>query len=244
MDKKIHFSLPELGKATALAIVITAIICMFFYQSAWGFLVFPLVWLFCCRRVKLQEQKKRMQALEEQFMHGMETLNQAVQAGLSMENAWREVEKDAGIMYGESSEFYQKVKDMNNSVALNMPIEQLFLEFAYYSQLEDAISFAEVFAYGKRCGGNWKKMIDTVIHHMKDRYDVRKEIAVLVAEKQMEQRIMNFVPLGMIAFLQISAGDYVAALYHNWLGILCMSFCLSVYIAAIILSERILEIKV
>ena len=177
-------------------------------------------------------------------MHGMQTLGQSLQAGYSMENAWCEVEKEIGLMYGEEAEFFKNVKDMNNSIRMNVPIEKLFLEFAYSSGVEEAIRFAEIFAYGKRCGGDWKQIIDTTLYRMKERYDTRKEIEVLVAQKQMEQRIMNLMPLGMLAFLQLAAKDYMAALYHNWLGILCMSVCLCLYVATLILAEKILQIKV
>ena len=231
-------------KSGIQAVGITGMIAVLFYKSAWGFLLFPIIWRFHYKWLKQEYMKRKTQAFEEQFMHGMQTLNQGLQTGLSMENAWREVQKEAGLMYGETSEFYQQIKDMNHSVEMNMPIESLFLQFAYASKLEGAISFAEVFSYGKRCGGNWKRLIDTVVHRMKERYETKKEIEILVAEKQMEQRIMNLMPIGMLAFLQISAGDYMEVLYHNFLGNVCMSICLAVYVITIKLSEKILWIKV
>lgn len=221
--------------------LVAAVLC---YRSAWGLLLFPLFLYLQYKQCRQKISNKRKAELEEQFMHGMRVLNTALQAGLSMENAWLEVQKEIRILYGEKSSFYQELKEMNCSVELNMPVEKLFLDFAYRSGLEDAVSFAEVFDYGKRYGGNWKHMIDMVVNRMGEKYDAKKEIEIMVAEKKMEQQVMNVMPLVIVAFLQISAWDYMTVLYHNWIGVICMTICLFLYLAALEISTRILQIKV
>lgn len=224
-----------------LAAVAAAVLC---YRSVWGLVLLPLFFGLEYKRTKKREAECRKKELEEQFMQGMRVLNSSLQAGLSMENAWLEVEKEIKILYGEDTFFYQELRNMNHSVALNMPVEALFLDFAYRSGLEEAISFAEVFDYAKRCGGNWKHIIDTVVSRMGEKYDAQKEISVLVAEKKMEQQIMNLMPLGLLLFLQVSAWEYMSVLYHNRIGVICMSVFLAGYLAAIWLSEKILQIRV
>lgn len=223
---------------------ITMAAAFLFYRSVWGMLLYPLIFLLEYKRSKKRNIEKQKAELEEQIMHGMRVLNSALCAGLSMENAWREVEREIRILHGETALFYQELKDMNHSVSLNMPIEKLFLDFAYRSGLEDVISFAEVFDYGKRCGANWKHMIDAVVNRMGNKYDAKKEIEVIIAEKKLEQQIMNLMPLGMLLFLQISAWDYMSVLYHNWVGAFFMTVCLIGYLTALFLSEKILQIKV
>lgn len=223
---------------------ITMAAAFLFYRSVWGMLLYPLIFLLEYKRSKKRNIEKQKAELEEQIMHGMRVLNSALCAGLSMENAWREVEREIQILHGETALFYQELKDMNHSVSLNMPIEKLFLDFAYRSGLEDVISFAEVFDYGKRCGANWKHMIDAVVNRMGNKYDAKKEIEVIIAEKKLEQQIMNLMPLGMLLFLQISAWDYMSVLYHNWVGAFFMTVCLIGYLTALFLSEKILQIKV
>lgn len=242
MQKKMSIS--EKVQSGIYAIGITAVIAFLFYRSFWGMVLLPITWKLVHDWLKKQQFQKRKSMLEAQFMHGMQTLGQSLQAGYSMENAWCEVEKEVGLMYGRNAQFYQHLKDMNCSIRMNVPMEQILLEFAYTSGIEEAINFAELFSYGKRGGGDWKKMIDTIIYRMKERYDTRKEIEVLVAQKQLEQRIMNLMPIGMLAFLQFAAGDYMAVLYHNGTGILCMTICLGIYAATLVLAEKTLQIKV
>ena len=158
--RKYALSLKEKGLVLLMATGISGIVSFLFYQSMWAMLLLPFFYLFTERRVKEQKKTKRMQELQEHFIHGMQVLNTSLQAGLSMENAWREVEKETSVLYGEKSLFLQEVREINQSVTFNMPIERLFLEFAYRTEAEDIISFAEIFDYGKRSGGNWKQFIE------------------------------------------------------------------------------------
>ena len=234
----------EFLKVILFAVGFTFLAARLFYHSIWGCIWFPVFMVLVYQKGKMEYYHKKKAELEEQFMHGMRVLNNSLQAGLSMENAWKEVQREILLLYGENSVFYQELKEMNGSVALNIPIEKLFLDLAYRLALEDAIGFAEVFHYGKRLGGNWKHIIDTVVNRMGDKYDGKKEIEVMIAEKKMEQTIMNILPLAILLFLQMSAWEYLSVLYHNWMGVIAMSICLAGYLVSIVISEKILHIEV
>lgn len=215
-----------------------------FYRSILGMLCFPIIFWIVSTREKNVTKVRQNQKLLEEFVNGIRVLNGSLQAGLSMENAWIEVQKELLVMYGECGLFYKEVKEINHSVALNVPIEKLLLNFAYRSGLEDIIVFAELFEYGKRSGGNWKRIIQDVVQHIQDKYDAQKEIEVMIASKKLEQQVLNVMPLGILLFLQISSWEYLSVLYHNPTGILCMTICLLGYGMAFLLSEKILEIQV
>lgn len=226
------------------SLVATGLVAFLFYRSIWGLCCLPLVTCFFYKREKEQGKERRNQQLLEEFVNGIRVLNTSVQAGISMENAWKDVQKELFVMYGETSLFLKEVKEINHSVALNIPIEELILGFAYRSGLEDIIIFAELFEYGKRSGGNWRRMIQDVVQHIQDKYDAKREIEVMVASKKLEQQVLNVIPLGILFFLQLSSWDYMSVMYHNPIGIICMSVCLCGYVAAFILSEKILQIQV
>lgn len=220
------------------------VIAVLFYRSAWAFVLYPIVIVVVYKKMKSHKTNRRLLVVKEQFMSGMQVLNTSLQAGLSMENAWKEVEKELLLLYGEKAYFYQEVKEINHQIALNISIEKLLLNFAYRTQIEDIVSFAEVFDYGKRTGGSWKKIINATLFRMLEKQDALKEIEVVVAGKKMEQQVMNVIPLGIIAFLLVFSQDYMSVLYHNSFGVLCMTVCLIGYIFALLLSDRILQIKV
>ncbi len=242
--KQYHFEKREYAKIVLISMAMSGIIAFLFYRSILGMCCFPFLLVLFYMHEKRIKKEKRSQKLLEEFVNGICVLNTALQAGISMENAWKEVQKELHVMYGDSSLFLKEVKDINHSVALNVPIERLMLQFAYRSGLEDIIIFAELFEYGKRSGGNWKRMIGEVVQHIQDKYDAKKEIEVMIASKKLEQQVLNIIPLGILFFLQISSWDYMNVLYHNPAGILCMSICLFGYGGAILLSEKLLQIQV
>lgn len=231
-------------KVWLYTIGISVCVALLFYRSVYGLLLMPFFYIFTKKRIKQKEEEEKKQRLLEQFIHGIRVLDTALQAGLSMENAWIEVEKETAILYGKEVLFYQYVKEINRLVALNNPVERCVLEFAKKTELEEILQFAEIFAYGKRSGGNWKKIIGNVVQKLGEMVEAEQEIALMVAEKKLEQQVMNIIPLGMLAFLQISSWDYMSVMYHNPMGVLCMTIILVAYGLSMFLAERIMQIRI
>lgn len=222
---------------------ITGAIMLLFYRSLWGILLLPLVFFFETERIRQEKKKERENLFREAFLHGIGVLNHSLQAGFSMENAWREVERETKALYGSSSEFYHEIKNINQRVAHNLPIEKLILEMAYRCRIDDVIQFAELMEFGKRSGSDWKKIIDVTVGQMMEKNVAVQQIEVMVAEKKMEQQVMNIIPLGLLGFLQFFAWDYLSILYHNWFGVIAMTIFLIGYVLAILLSKRILKVE-
>lgn len=242
-NKKFRLSRREMGVVFLKAAGLTAAIMILFYRSFWAMVLFPVIYSFELWQARRIGIAKKENQLREEFLHGISVLNASLQAGFSMENAWREVEKEIKHLYGEKSQFYQELKEINQRTAHNTPIEKLFLQFAYRCKLEEMIQFAELLEFGKRSGGNWKKVIEVTVSQMTERQEAKQEIEVMVAEKKMEQEIMNLLPLGLLAFLQFSAWDYMEVLYHNWFGVIAMSLFLVAYVVAFLLSQKILKVR-
>lgn len=222
----------------------TGAVTILFYRSVWPALLFPIIVLVFWKLETRHCEEAKKNRMQKEFVSGLGILNTSLQAGLSMENAWKEVEKETKMMYGENSLLYLELKEMNQRTAHNVPVEKLLLEMAYKWKLEDMIQFSELMEYGKRSGSNWKKMIDIFVGRMTERYEAEQQIEIVIAEKKLEQQIMNIMPLGMLAFLQFSAWDYMSVLYHNWLGVISMTIFLALYLLAIFLSQKILKVKV
>jgi len=243
-DEEVALSAKEIRVVFLKSAGITGIIMWLFYRSLWAIIFLPFVFIFVFKQMKQIKMQKRENQIKQEFLHGIGVLNASLQAGLSMENAWKEVERESKILYGTDSEFYLAIREINQRVSHNIPIEKLLLEFAYTSKVEDIIQFAELMEYGKRSGSNWKHIIDVCTSQMTECYETKQEIEVMIAEKKMEQQVMNIVPLGLLAFLQISAWDYMSVLYHNLFGVFCMTIFLVGYVVALILSQRILKVEI
>jgi len=245
MDYRIYqLTRQELEIVYVLTGFITIIIAWLFYRSAWGCVIFPFVYCLVKEKLRKKGKARRNAVFLDAFLNGIRVLNASLQAGFSMERAFIEVEKESKVLYGEEDLFYQEMVLLNHSTAMNISIESLFTEFAGRTGMEEVMQFAEILDYGKRSGGNWKQIIDVTVYRMNEKQEVKKQIEVMVAEKKLEQQVMNLMPLGILCFLQISSWEYMKVLYHNIFGVCIMTIVLAIYMFALYLSERILEIKV
>lgn len=242
--KNYELSIWEICFTGLISVGTTGVIAFLFYRSWWGMIILPLVFLFLKKAEEKRRLKNRKEQLHKEFMEGLKALNSALQAGYSIENAWKETEREIEALYGKDSYVHQELMEINRLVRNNVPIEQLIMDFALRTGIDDIIQFAQVMEYGKRSGANWNKIIERTIYRIQERYETKREVEVILAGKKMEIGIMCVIPLFLLLFLQITASDYMQVLYHNLFGVLCMSIALAGYIGAIVLAGKTIQIQV
>lgn len=245
MDYKTYqFSWLQIGGILLQAVLITGIIAYLFYRSPCGMVLAPALFVILKRRKKANCIAERKRLLHGQFLDALKMVSTCLMSGMSMENAWKEATKEILAMHGKESVMYPELEEINHLVETNVPMEKVLIHFAYRSGVEDIISFAEVFEYGKRSGANWRKLICDTTLRMEEKYETEKQIQVMLTEKKMEQKIMSVIPLGMILFLQVTSGDYMDVLYGNPFGIISMTICLMGYGVALFMAEKIMKVQV
>ena len=231
-------------KTVMTGILLTAGIAFLFYRSVWGLLAGAAVIPVYMRQRRRQWAEKRNRRLQRQFVSCMQMVSGSLNAGFSMENAWKQAEKDLIRLYGAEAEICREMRLMNQRAAMNEPLEQILWDFALKSQVEDISNFAEVFRYARRSGGNLTEIIRNCVKQMQEKTEVLAEIENAVASRKMEQRMMNILLPGILLFVTVSSPSYVNTLYHNGPGILVMSVCLTGYLGCLIWSEKLTDIAV
>jgi tight adherence protein B len=234
----------EKSKLFVISIAISCGIAYLFFENPWICIIFPLVYLIIRKKTIENRKEKQQKELSIQFLDAMRVVSSSLLAGLSLENAWKEGQREVEFMYGTDAYMSREMKEMNQSVSLNVPLEQQLEEFAYRSGVEDIISFAEVFSFAKRMGGNFVEIIESTIGHMREKQETEQEIEVVIASRKLEQKVMDVIPILILAYLKLTSGDYMEVLYGNAAGVIFMSICLVIYIAALYLANRIMTIKV
>ena len=231
-------------QAVSTAAIGSAVISILFYNCIWGILIMPILFLVIKRRKEKEAAKKRQEEIARQFLDAIRVVSSALFAGFSMENAWIEAQKEIENLYGEKSILYSEISKINRKVAMSVPIEGLILDFATRTGVEDILSFAEVFRFAKRSGGDTVKIIDTTVRHMKEKQETMQEIEILIAAKRMEQKVMGVIPIFILAYLRLTSDGYLDILYGNPVGIIFMSCALGAYLFATYMAEKIMNITV
>lgn len=228
-----------LAKAAGFSVVIAYL----FYQHWMGLILTPILYILIRKRTIRERQATRQEQIATQFLDALRTVSASLLAGYSMENAWREAAREVENLYGKDAILLRELEEINRAVALNIPIEKLLDQFADRSGNADIMSFAEVFAFAKRSGGNFAAIIEETSEHMRARHDTEREIQVLIASRKLEQRVMNVIPIFILAYLKLTSGDFLSPLYGNLFGICFMTGCLGTYGVTILLADKILDIQ-
>ena len=230
--------------SAAKAAGLTLIIAVCFYNSFWSLLIFPgvLFWLYKQEKKRLGE--KRQKALKLQFKDAVQGIAAAMAAGYSAENALREARKDLSLIYAENMDILQELSAMERRMDANQTIEAVMEDFARRSGLEEAETFAEIFAVGKRSGGDIIGIMKDTAKTISETIETERQAATALASRKYEQKVMNLVPFGMILYLRLGCPGFLDPLYGNVAGIGIMTGCLGLYLAAWHLGKKLLNIEV
>ncbi len=228
----------------AQGVLIALLFGRLFYDSwiAVGILLpICLPWFVYQKRRQI-ERNRRLIGI--QFKDMIASVLTSLRAGYSVENAFIEAQKDMEVLYGKKSLIAVQLSKLEKGIKNNIPIEKLVYRMGEESGNTDIKDFAQVFAVAKKSGGNMTEIIGRTIMVISQKMDVEKEIDVLISAKRMEGRIMNMVPFFIIFYVSITSPGFFSPLYHNVFGIVLMSVCMALYVAAYLLSERIVNIDV
>lgn len=245
MDYGVYcFTKAEFAAALAQGISLILVVSYLFYRS-WAAVPFlsPLL-LFYLRKKRTWKKKLRLEHLQMEFREAVLSVSAALKAGYSVENAFGAAYQDMKVLYGEGAAIVLELEILVHKIRMNIILEQALEDFAARSGLEDVKNFTEVFAAAKRSGGDFNAIIQSTAVVISEKAEVRKEIAVMISGKRLEQRVMSIVPFGIMFYIDLTSPGFFEVLYHNPLGIGLMSFCLVIYGLACIMSEKIVEIEV
>lgn len=223
---------------------ITGLLGHFFFGSyRWVVVLSPFIIIFLKKKQR-DLCKLRKQELLNQFKEMLISLNNAVQAGYSLDNALTETYKDMLYFYREDSLIVKELAYIRAGMRNGRTIEEMMEDFGERSKTEDIMDFANVLAVGKKSGGNMNEIIKSGISVIEEKIDTKQKIQTLLSARKLEAKIMSGIPFFIILYIGSTSKGYFDTLYQTLGGHLFMTVCLFVYLAAVYLSERIVDIEI
>lgn len=215
-----------------------------FYENviAAFILAFPgcAIYMFYMKSSYVEKQKEK---LSMEFKDAMESLISALSAGYSMENAVSEAHEDLLLMYGKSTPMIRELKDMEQKISLQIPLDKVFMDFGKRSGVEQIVTFAQIYATARKSGGNLIKVMKRTTDNIGEKIEVNKEIQTMISGKKMESTIMMIIPIFIIVYMKLFNQGFLDPLYSSLGGRIFMTVCLVVYVLAIWMSRKIVNIK-
>lgn len=246
--KKEAFMIPFTWKGQSACIGVTgALACLvawLFYRSIWGLLWGILLYLPVKKRMQRYWSHRQKSAVLFQFKEILQMAAASAKAGYSMENAFVQAREEFVKLYGEHSAMAREFANINRQVCLNVPLEQLLEELAERYGIEEMVSFAQVFRFAKRSGGDFLKIFHNTAGKIRQKAEVKREIETVMAAKRMEMNLMNAMPFAILLYVGVTSPEFLDPLYGNLLGSGIMTACLAGYGAAYWIAGKIVDIQV
>ena len=179
-----------------------------------------------------------------QFRDSIQEMSAVLKAGYSVENAIREVSRELVPLYDKESRIRKEYDRMTHQLELKMPIAEVLEQFAERTGQEDVEDFGNVFVAAKTSGGDSITIIRNAVRIISGKIDTEKEIQTMIASNKLEFEIMCAVPFAIILYMKLTFVEFLSVLYGNMAGMIIMTVCLCVYIAAYCIGRRIIRIEV
>lgn len=241
---KYYFSTLEFLVEAGKGFILFLVVGYLFYGSILSVIFLsPGIFLYMEFQRK-KKKKKRIEQLKEEFKEMLVIVGECLEAGYSIENSFIESYSFMKERFGEKSDMVQELNIVRQGLKVNVKIEELLMDLAKRSGIEDIKDFAVVFSQAKRGGGNMASIMKRTIQMIREKIEIKKEIQILLAGKKYEQKIMSMVPVGVIAYISITSKGFFSILYGNLPGILIMSVCLAVYVGTVLFADYITQIEV
>ena len=128
-------------------------------------------------------------------------------------------------------------------IDLHIALEQLFMDFAERTNLEEARQFAVVIEIVQSTGGNVVEILKRTMQQLKYKMDTEEEIRVLLSGKIFEKNIMLSMPFFILVYLRLANPEYVACFYKSVAGHLVMSVIIGITAACFFWSDKIMDIQ-
>ncbi len=144
---------------------------------------------------------KKEAEFREQFKEAIQAVSAALNAGYSVENAFREAQKELLRIYPAEARISKELQMTVRQLRLQMPMEQILEEFSLRVQTDDVRNFVTVFVAAKKSGGNMIAIIQDTVRQIGDKIDVKREIDTILAAKRYEFRVMSAFPYAIIGYM-------------------------------------------
>lgn len=213
------------------------------YRSTWVLLGLPAFLGIFCIQAEREYTKRRMQRFREHFLILLSSFVVSLRAGYAAENAIEECRQDLIRSTGVRSDLVQELSFMKKQLLVNVPLEKLFADLGERSGQEAVQNFAEVFAIGKRSGGNLEEILSLTFMHLRQQMEMQKDIEAETASRRMELKVMSLVPWGMLLYLELTSPSYMEVLFTTTAGRITATAALLLYMGAFLWGRRITGIE-
>ena len=187
----------------------------------------------------------RRQKLNLQFKDMLYSLTSSLGAGNSVERAMSAALEDMERQYGNPNTLIiQELELIVSKLALGQNIEDLFLDLAQRSGIDDIRTFAHIFEISKRTGGNLMQIMRQTSDIIMEKIETKQEMETALAEKKMEQKVLTAAPIALMFLMTQSTGDFMKPLFTTPGGRVICTVALVIIVIGYLCGKKLTDIEI
>lgn len=222
---------------------IVLILSYFFYRSYLAIIFLLPISFEVMLALEKSVYEKNIRLLKNQFREMILAMATNLKVGYSPENAFLETYADLVHLYGKNSRIVYELDTIKKGLSLNLTLDKLLKDFEKRCEIEEITEFVDIFCLAGKTGGNLVEIIMSSANSISEKIAVDEEIVVIMRAGKLERQIMMGVPFLIVLYIELTNKNFFAPLYHNLVGVMVMTVCLLVYLAAVKISGKIISVR-
>ncbi|MBB1022262.1 type II secretion system protein F, partial [Dietzia sp. E1] len=180
---------------------------------------------------------RRRAAFADQLDDSLQLMSSSLRAGHSLLQALASVAREAEEP--TSAEFSRII----NETRVGRDLAPALEETATRMGSQDFVWVTQAIAINREVGGNLAEVLDGVGHTIRERNQIRRQVAALAAEGKLSAYVLMALPFGIGGFLYISNPSYIGVLTQSLLGYGLLATAVIMLIVGGIWLSKVVTIK-
>lgn len=218
-----------------------AVIYIFFRSIAFSAVCGLVFGIYARKPYRNYLLRKRKETLLLQFKDLLEDLSTCYSAGENTMEAFSDCIHSLSNIYSPESDIVKEVKIVSSGMANGWNVEELLMDFAQRSGLEDIQSFADVFGVASRQGGNMKQIVSETRTIINDKITMEMEISSMLNGGKNELNILICMPVLMV--LALGMDSNLSVTNNTPTNVVVKIVCLFLFAAAYIMGRKMTDIR-
>lgn len=244
----INYRIYKMGQVEKLISILGAGTLLFvfayvFYQNV---ILSIFIALFAVRYPKIRTKqmiKKRKKKLLLQFKDMLYSLSSSIGSGSSPERAISLTLTDMENQYDEDTFIVKELRLMEQKISMNENIEDVFLDLAQRSGVEDIYTFANIFEISKQTGGNLIEIMRHTVNVIADKIEIKREMDTLISGQKMEQKVLTIIPVVLMLFMTHFSKDFMEPMFHSITGRVISTISLAIILVGNLWAKKIADVE-
>ena len=196
-----------------------------------------LGWLACGLVLRMKATRRRA-AFETNLPDALELLAGALRTGFALNHALQSVVREG--VDPVATEFGRALHEVRLGADLEVALDDLATRMDSY----DMKLVVMAIRTAREIGGNLAEVLETSVHTMRERTQLRGQVRTLSAEGRFSAKVLIALPLLMASYLLVFKRGYLAPLYTTGAGIALLVVGIVLLVLGAVWLTRLTKIEV